>query len=156
MTVADLNLIEPPEGPDPDRAAPNSWQQIYFGDAGPSLAKGEVENWNSAPASSQQTALRAVLADWNSATNFSRQVAGTLEENGTDCFPRPTSSAKIVTGSRRQSVKRFLIWRSNGSSRSCQSRRDLMSAAQLRKLAPPSSIPAQRGELIFFLGGSRI
>jgi Matrixin len=30
MTVADLNLLEPPQGPDPERAAPPPWVEVYF------------------------------------------------------------------------------------------------------------------------------
>jgi len=30
MTVPDLNLIEPPQGPDPERAAPSAWATVNF------------------------------------------------------------------------------------------------------------------------------
>ncbi|HEV2949064.1 MAG TPA: hypothetical protein VGX70_16940, partial [Gemmataceae bacterium] len=78
LTLQDLNLADAPAGPDPERAAPNSWQQIYFGDVQPSLASGEVENWNNTPASSQQTALKTVLPDLTATADFADRAARML------------------------------------------------------------------------------
>jgi hypothetical protein len=77
MTVADLNIPDPPSGADPERAALSFWQQVYFG-VEPSLAKGEVENWNNTPASSQQTALKTVLPDLTATADFADRAARML------------------------------------------------------------------------------
>ncbi len=93
MTVADLNLLEPPQGPDPERAAPPSWAGVNFLDvdnvAPHSNADGSTtsQDWNPDPQAGNVAAAFSrtrddarILANAATTTDFAGQTAQLLEK----------------------------------------------------------------------------
>jgi hypothetical protein len=87
MTVADLNLLEPPQGPDPERAALPPWAGIYL----VALGKSGEENLTSNPQQGHSPAvehkLGTPLADWLSASDFCARAVDLLNDD-TSSFNR--------------------------------------------------------------------
>jgi hypothetical protein len=85
MTVADLKLLEPPQGPDPERAVMPAWAGIYPVAPGVALGKSGEENLTSIPQQGHSPAakhsLDAPLADWLSASDFGARAADLLNDD---------------------------------------------------------------------------
>jgi len=82
MTVADLNLLEPPQGPDPERVAPAAWAEIYafaFGTSGHESPAGYPPQQGPSPATEQ--GLSPPLTDWLSASDFRARAADLLNDD---------------------------------------------------------------------------
>jgi hypothetical protein len=97
MTVADLNLLEPPQGPDPERAALPSWAGVNFLDvdnvAPHSNADGSTtsQDWNPDPQADNVVAAFSrtrddarILANAATTTDFAGQTAQLLEKGPSD------------------------------------------------------------------------
>jgi hypothetical protein len=88
MTVADLNLLEPPQGPDPERAALPPWAGIYLlGTSGE-----ETSNSPQGPSPAAKQSLGVPLADWLSASDFGARAANLLNDDSSSFSrePQPT------------------------------------------------------------------
>jgi uncharacterized repeat protein (TIGR01451 family) len=75
MTVADLNLLEPPQGPDPERAALPSWAGIYFAGLGKSGEEIQTSNLQEGHLPAAEHGPGAPLIDQMSASAFYARTA---------------------------------------------------------------------------------